>query len=259
MKSYNRFIIIVAAICTAWIVFANMIVLAKKDPNDKPNDKPYNIEANRLVDKYQATGEITDEDINSCQYINDTAFYMLGEFTPLESLMGLTDMDSFFDGDNYFVRPLYRDNTLLGYVKFRYADKGGNPKDVLFPLNFALFAMFAVVIILLLYLKYAIIRPLNIFKTLPETLAKGDFTTPVTVSKQGRFFGQFLWGLDMLRETLLSERQRVLAVEKEKAQTALSLPRYQDTPWRDHAVRQGSSREPLSRRKQENRSARQNG
>ena len=52
-------------------------------------------------------------------------------------------------------------------------------------------------------------------QNLTEELAKGNLSTPIKAEKS-RFFGRFLWGMDMLRDTLESNRKKELELQKEK-------------------------------------------
>ncbi|MCL1791379.1 MAG: HAMP domain-containing histidine kinase [Peptococcaceae bacterium] len=220
LRSYNRLIVFVSSVFAAGIVLANFVFLIWPDDSDRF----YHVEANRLIDKYSATGEITAADIASCQRIKG-----------IEELTSLlpSDMQRFIDDSGYdnrsFVRPLYYNGQLKGYVKFFYTDDKTSVRSFA-PLQNAVFLlMFTLCMGVLFYLKYTVIKPLNAINAFPEALAKGDLITPFH-ERNGRFFNKFFWGLDMLRETLLSERQRVLAIEKEKAQTALSLSHEIKTP-----------------------------
>ena len=46
-------------------------------------------------------------------------------------------------------------------------------------------------------------------------LAKGNLSVPIKAEKS-RFLGRFLWGMDMLRETLEGNKEKELALQKEK-------------------------------------------
>ena len=173
------------------------------------------------MDKYNQTGEITDADIASCEYIINVNY--------LQAKASSSDLQSFFDGGGYVIRPIYEENGLFGYIKFTIVDKDDGRSSFLLWQNSIFAVILVTVIFILIYIRVEIVHPMNVFKSLPAALSRGDFTTPVKVHK-GRFFGQFMWGLDMLRETMLSERQKSLALEKEKSQTVLALSHDIKTP-----------------------------
>ena len=92
--------------------------------------------------------------------------------------------------------------------------------------------MLAVIIgtaILLWYIGKKVVRPFQKMGGMAKELAKGNLTTPVKAEKS-RYFGQFLWGVDMLRENLQKEREERLALQKEKNTLVLSLSHDIKTP-----------------------------
>ena len=66
-------------------------------------------------------------------------------------------------------------------------------------------------------------------QSLTEELAKGNLSMPVKAEKS-KFLGRFLWGMDMLRETLESNKEKELALQKEKKTLILSLTHDIRTP-----------------------------
>ena len=75
---------------------------------------------------------------------------------------------------------------------------------------------------ILLFLGRQIVSPFETMKKLPEELAKGNLTMPLQQQKS-RYFGNFLWGMDLLREKLEQQKVRELALQKEKKSLILSL------------------------------------
>ena len=68
-------------------------------------------------------------------------------------------------------------------------------------LNVSLGVMLFITVILLWFIGSKIIKPFSRFTELPYEIAKGNLTTPL-VAEKSRFFGKFLWGMEMLRENL---------------------------------------------------------
>ena len=71
--------------------------------------------------------------------------------------------------------------------------------------------------------------PFEHLSDIPYELSKGNLTTPVKETKN-RFFGKFLWGIDILRENIEQKRQRELEMQKEKKTLLLSLSHDIKTP-----------------------------
>lgn len=84
-------------------------------------------------------------------------------------------------------------------------------------------------VILLIYIDRKLLSPFNKMNELTTELAKGNLATPIKQEKN-RYFGRFLWGMDMLRETLEDNKKRELELIKEKKTLILSLSHDIKTP-----------------------------
>ena len=65
------------------------------------------------------------------------------------------------------------------------------------------------------YIGKKIIKPFEQMQSLTEDLAKGNLSMPVKAEKS-KFLGRFLWGMDMLRETLESNKEKRTRAAKRK-------------------------------------------
>ena len=81
----------------------------------------------------------------------------------------------------------------------------------------------------LLYIGLKVIKPFDKMSTLTQELAKGNLSAPIKEEKS-RFFGKFLWGMDMLRENLEDSKTKNLEYQKEKKTLLLSLSHDIKTP-----------------------------
>ncbi len=104
----------------------------------------------------------------------------------------------------------------------------GNKKIVTI-VNGILTVMSAAVFLILLYIRKEILSPFERLKDVPYELSKGNLTFPVRENKN-RFFGKFLWGIDMLRESMEQQKRREFELEKEKKTLLLSLSHDIKTP-----------------------------
>ena len=95
--------------------------------------------------------------------------------------------------------------------------------------NIVIACVILAVIIVLIYIYFAIIRNFHKLSAYPFELAKGNLTTPLE-AKRTKYFGKFLWGLDMLREKLETEKNENLELQKEKNLFLLSLSHDIKTP-----------------------------
>ena len=81
----------------------------------------------------------------------------------------------------------------------------------------------------MLYIRLNILRPFENLTNVPYELSKGNLITPVKEMKN-RFFGRFIWGVDMLRENIELQKERELNLQREKKMLLLSLSHDIKTP-----------------------------
>lgn len=89
--------------------------------------------------------------------------------------------------------------------------------------------IFLFVLVLLCYIRQKILLPFHQFSEVPYELAKGNLTIPLQENKN-RFFGKYIWGMDLLREHLEQNKVRELDLQKEKKMLFLSLGHDVKTP-----------------------------
>ena len=89
--------------------------------------------------------------------------------------------------------------------------------------------MLIITAVVLVYVDRKVLKPFNSMTNMTVELAKGNLTKPVTEEKS-RFFGKFLWGMDMLRENLEDSKRKELEYQKEKKILVLSLSHDIKTP-----------------------------
>ena len=68
--------------------------------------------------------------------------------------------------------------------------------------NVVCFCFIGLTVFVLVYLGKKIVSPFERMASLPETLAKGEPAVPLREQKS-RYFGRFLWGMDLLRDPAL--------------------------------------------------------
>ncbi len=73
----------------------------------------------------------------------------------------------------------------------------------------------AAVFAILFYIRAKILCPFERLTNVPYELSKGNLTLPVKENKS-RFFGKFLWGIDLLRENMEQQKTREKKLQREK-------------------------------------------
>ena len=203
MKAFNRVFSIVAVAIILLFVVVNVILAADKTDGSRQ----YRVEISRLAREIEANGSA---DISECVYVTNIERY--GE--------------KFYSTDSDYV--IYEINGEL--YRFDYSANGYSNKAHFVGIVNAVLGVIAILFIaVMLYIKYAILAPFERLSSLPYELSKGNLTMPVKETKN-RFFGKFLWGIDILRENIEQQKQRELEMQKEKKILLLSLSHDIKTP-----------------------------
>ena len=135
------------------------------------------------------------------------------------------DEDFFVSPNKYVIREI---NGRL--YRIEYDDRNAQSDRQVYLIVNAAFAVFAVITLgVLFFVRRRIIKPFNEISELPRELSKGNLTVPLKESRS-RYFGRFIWGLDMLREELeRAKQQRLDKISSEKT-LLLSLSHDIKTP-----------------------------
>ena len=203
MKAFNRIFSAVTVAIMLLFAVVNMILAADKTVGSRQ----YRVEISRLVHEIETNGSA---DISECVYVTNIERY--GE--------------KFYSTDSDYM--IYEINGEL--YRFDYSANGYSNKAHFVGIVNAVLGVIAILFIaVMLYIKYAILAPFERLSSLPYELSKGNLTMPVKETKN-RFFGKFLWGIDILRENIEQQKQRELEMQKEKKTLLLSLSHDIKTP-----------------------------
>ncbi len=204
MKSFDRVFAAVIALVLVIFVAANALILWESNNAGRP----YRVEISRLAREIEENG-ISGLDLSACDYVTNVERY--GE--------------DFYNSDSdYMIREIGGELYRFDYTVSR-SEKGG----FILAVDLIMAVMAAVIIGVMIFIRQKILAPFDKLKELPYELSKGNLTAPVKESKS-RFFGRFLWGVDLLRERLEQQKSRELALMKEKKTLLLSLSHDIKTP-----------------------------
>ena len=202
MKSFIK--LAVALIAVLAVIFAGANIVLNNE-NKGGEGRPYRVEAERIAAKIEN-----------------------GEPYSLDDYRCITNVEiqekGFKEGDSDY---LVKD---IGGVLYRFDysfRSGGSSAQRLFNVCFAVVSVFVIGLLILIYFK--IIRPFEKISAYPAELAKGNLTAPLKDSKS-KYFGRFLWGLDLLREKLENQKTAELALQKQNKTMVLSLSHDIKTP-----------------------------
>ena len=203
MKKFNKIFILLLIVVAGAFVLANVIIT-----DNSEQGRPYRIEVERLCNAIEK-GE--EPDISSCEYVTEIA--------------KVDRSEEFYDtNSDYMIQSvggqLYR---------FEYKAAVKAVSGARLAVNLSIAAVSVVVIIFLIYIRSRVIKPFNRFSSVPYDLSKGKLTQPLEENK-GKFFGKFVWGVNMLRENILEQKQHELELLKEKQTLILSISHDIKTP-----------------------------
>lgn len=206
MKAFNRIFAVVIILIIAVFAIANAILLTNGDESGRP----YRVEISRLVAEIEKDSlEITD--LANCEYVT--------------GVLRFGDADNFYNTESdYVIREI---NGKL--YRFDYRAKGEDNVETILTVNVILGIMAVMIIGVMAYIRVKILKPFEQLTDVPYELSKGNLTASVKETKN-RFFGRFIWGVDMLRENMEQQKEREFALQRDKKMLLLSLSHDIKTP-----------------------------
>ena len=190
--------------------------------------KDIRIDINRINALLLDGIKVSDIDLSQYSYVKNINYIEL----PCTG----SEITDFFDGKDigenfdYHIQPVLNDNKVIGYIRFLYERNDEIDINHIIAIYAVCLAIMTLALAIIIgYVKIFILKPFNEVLEMPYELAKGHLSTGVKESKN-RFFGEFLWGLDLLRENLELHKKRQLQLEKEKKTMILSISHDIKTP-----------------------------
>lgn len=213
-KTYKLFLIIT-------IVFAAIFVVANTLNSQKGvTDNNHILEINRIKEDVRAYISKLNKVPDS---VSELELFCGNDYKNIDELEFSYDINNLLSDEKYVIF-----STDEGYFRIKYHENIAQKSDVLL-LNIIISLCYFAVVLLVLYVTNTIIKPFNTFSELPYALAKGNLSVPVKENKY-RYFGRFLWGMDLLREKLEEDKKKELELLKEKKLVLLSLSHDIKTP-----------------------------
>lgn len=169
--------------------------------------RPYLVEVSRLVNEIENGNAY---DISDCKYVTGVSEYAEGFYN---------------SHSDYVIREINGELYRFDYT----ADGSVDKAETIIVVNVILSIMSVVIIAVMVYIRAKILAPFEKLTDIPYELSKGNLTAPVKEAKN-RFFGRFVWGVDMLRENMEQQKERELNLQREKKMLLLSLSHDIKTP-----------------------------
>lgn len=177
--------------------------------NNADSGRPYLVEISRLTWEIEADSAAMP-DLTHCEFVTAVSKY----------------------GENFYNSPSdYVIREINGELyRFDYSiDSGADRTNLSLTVNVILGAMATLIVAVLFYIKLNILAPFEQLMHVPHALSKGTLAIPIKETKN-RFFGKFIWGLDLLRENMEQQKERELHLQRDKKMLLLSLSHDIKTP-----------------------------
>ena len=199
MKAYKNLCIAVMTVFLLLTAALNIFLVKSKDNSEGI----YRVEARRLAGEIAETGSY---DIKKYPHIT-------GVFTG----------DDIYRSDEHYLI------IEAGETLYRVEYTVGNRQYGIAAVNCVLGALFLLLTGLLYYIRRHIIVPFNRLSDVPKELSKGNLAVPISEEKS-LFFGEFTWGVNLLRESIENSRKKEITMQKDKKLLLLSLSHDIKTP-----------------------------
>ena len=201
MSKFRRNSIIFLILEIVLIAIFNVIYFVSRPTGD---DRPYRVDINRIETKMNA-----GETVNADDY---------------KSVIKIVHYDDSYQTNNDYA--VINVNGELYSIEYKIED---NDYSAITMMNVGLGVTFLLTLGVLIYIDIKVLKPFNKLSNYSAELAKGNLTKPMKEEKN-KNFGKFVWGMDMLRETLETNKKNELKLQKDKKTLILSISHDIKTP-----------------------------
>ncbi len=210
----------IAVILLSVILAAEFVMLKRS----RESEYLYKIEINRVENELARSMREPgyEPDLSVYKTIRDVRVWgnisMLSDYTLLDKAISEVD-------GHYVLKNISGTVYRIDYD----VDLSDERKNVFIVVNVIFAALLVCTVGIMIFLYVSVISAFRKLSAYPEELAKGNMVAPLP-ERKNKYFGRFLWGLDMLREKLEDERRKNLELQKERNVFLLSLSHDIKTP-----------------------------
>lgn len=188
----------------------------------------YNVAINRIheqITKAVSRGDDPDEFIAESLSVWSDSF---GKRCPTEIVfIEAEDRQNFLTYSDTTICGIYgSDGSLTGMVRYRH---GGFEEHAVFFIIAAVLISLAVTATMMLLVEHKILKPFRELADYPERLARMHTNEKLPETKN-RYFGKYVWGMNMLCDVLDSDRRRISRLEADRNTLLTSLAHGIKTP-----------------------------
>ncbi|WP_167957138.1 sensor histidine kinase [Anaerosporobacter faecicola] len=234
MKRYDKLFIWVVVV---WLLITIGGVIVLQGGHEKKQGKPYQIVINRLLEQVKTKEDIEEldswiVDAESTPYIQQVAVQKENtkQKEDVEQLETFLDASTGNQETEYLTRFVQLNDGQGYFIRFEVKQVESSSNGTIYYYWFFLSgAVLLLIVWLLVHVKKEILQPFQMIKNMPYDLARGHLKQEMKENKN-RYFGKFLWGINMLRETMEDHKKKEMELEKEKKTMVASLSHDIKTP-----------------------------
>lgn len=232
MKKFDRICIVGIFVYILAILGIN-IFFGHKDFSD--DNREYKVALNRVEQAiFEYEEEVGNPPSNLKELYKQAGLPSYASVLSIESIpSGDINQDtaaetlySFLEADEKDYYIIITDSNIY---KITYNPNIEENQGIIIYINLILGIVLIGMMIFCIYIRHNIIKPFNTLSDMPYELAKGNMRAPLKENKN-KFFGKYVWGMNMLRENIEEGKERELEMQKEKKVLLLSLSHDIKTP-----------------------------
>ena len=221
MKAFNRIFIISILLIVAIFAVANTVLIV----DGEDGGRPYLVEVSRIcIDIENGTFDKTK--LDDYNYVTNVVKMGDAYYDRIAQKEEIIDEEKFYNAtSDYAVREINGE-----LYRFDYSvEANGIDIKALAIVNTVFVLVLILVVIGLVYVRRKILSPFDRLKDVPYELSKGNLVAPIKETKS-KYFGRFVWGVDMLRENMEQQKERELNLQKDRKTLLLALSHDLKTP-----------------------------
>lgn len=227
MKKFNRLLI---GICCIFILLVVGINFYVRKANFEDESLEYRVSINRMeydIKDYEEKNKKFADDLDELRTFAGVINYPgIVSYEVLSKDATSEEIEAFVAEKE---KACVITTSSYAFYKIFYSGAQNVGTKLMVVVNASLLIMFVMTIGIMQYIKRNIIKPFNRITDLPYELSKGNLTMPLK-ENSNRFFGRFIWGMDLLRENIEEQKRVELELQREKKVLLLSLAHDIKTP-----------------------------
>lgn len=236
MRKYRR---IVAMLCIIYLILAVGLVVRTSQIETKLDNR-YRIQITRIQNGVREDSDFLKKnaDRNSIKNVEFENYLNNKEIDDVKKVRFLSAsiteesvVDAFYKMTNEYetaIVPVIQENRIAGYLRFDYK-KEVDLMPFLVLSECFLFVIFLISLLLLIYTGHSILKPFQQLSEMPVELAKGNLNDDIKENKN-RYFGHFIWGINMLKDALENHKKKELRLSRDKKMILLAVSHDIKTP-----------------------------